>query len=99
MNGGVEEVALLSDGSFKNDQSVRRQGFEFPSKLGSPCVTPRDGLSKVQGLRRAGMGFRSDLPEQAEQGLEPPRMQKEVGMGVGGSRTHSFPSHRPDPQR
>ena len=42
---------------FKLDQSLRGQGFEFPSKFDSFCVIPGD-MSKVQGMLEAGLGFR-----------------------------------------
>ena len=42
---------------FKLDQSLRGQGFEFPSKFDSFCVIPGD-MAKVQGMLEAGLGFR-----------------------------------------
>lgn len=84
-----------------SDRSLRGQGFESPSKLGSPCVTPRDRLSKVQGMLEAGMGFRCDLLEQAKHGSEPPRIQKQVGWGWVGYvliYSLSLPTYHPDSQ-
>lgn len=44
-----------------SDRSLRRQGFELLSKLGSLCGTQRYMPSKVQGMLEAAIGFRWEV--------------------------------------